>query len=236
MSEPPDLSPAPGERLGFTTALRHVARGRTLARAAMTQVVERYVRANGEVLDLGGFPGASYRPLLQGDVRAIVTVDGRASSGADVIADLETDRLPFDDERFDAVLAFNLLEHLYHHEHAISEAHRVLRSTGRFFVYVPFLVGYHPDPHDFFRYSAPCLQRKLEDAGFDEVEVATVGGRFAAAANLALGGVPTRLVKSAFAMGALLSDAFYYRFARTSTPALFPLGCLAVGRRAAKSG
>jgi SAM-dependent methyltransferase len=225
-----------GERLALSTALRHVAAGRTLARAALTQTIERYVRASGDVLDLGGFPGASYQRQLTGDLGTIVTVDGRASSGADVIANLESDRLPFEDERFDVVLAFNLLEHLYHPEHVIGEAHRVLRRSGQFFVYVPFLLGYHPDPEDFFRYSASCLQRKLEDARFEDVEVATVGGRFASAANLALGGIPTRPVRAALAMFALLSDALYYRLARTSTPALFPLGYLALARRAPKRG
>jgi SAM-dependent methyltransferase len=229
--------PSPqGERLALSTALRHVARGKTLTRAALNQSVDRYVRASGEVLDLGGFPGATYRPLLKGNGGTIVTVDGRAGAGADVIANLESDRLPFDDGRFDVVLAFNLLEHLYHPEHAIGEAHRVLRENGRFFVFVPFLLGYHPDPEDFFRYSASCLRRKLQDAGFQDVEVAAVGGRFASAANLALGGIPTRPVRASLITFALLSDALYYRFARTSTRAQFPLGYLAMARRALNHG
>lgn len=51
--------------------------------------------------------------------------------------DLSFDRLPWDDASFDAVAAWEVLEHVENPHHAIREAHRVLRPGGSFFISVP---------------------------------------------------------------------------------------------------
>jgi hypothetical protein len=109
----------------------------------------------------------------------------------------------------------------------------VLCAGGTLFVWVPFLIGYHPDPEDFYRYSESSLRRKLAAAGFEHVRVFAIGGRFTAAANHAIGGLPGAPLKALVAALAVLTDRLYYRVARSSTPSAFALGYLAVGQRAA---
>jgi ubiquinone/menaquinone biosynthesis C-methylase UbiE len=53
-----------------------------------------------------------------------------------VVADCEQ-RLPWDDDSFDRVLAIHLLEHLYNLPAALDEVARVLRPDGLFSVVIP---------------------------------------------------------------------------------------------------
>jgi SAM-dependent methyltransferase len=53
-----------------------------------------------------------------------------------VVADCEQ-RLPWDDDSFDRVLAIHLLEHLYNRPAALDEVARVLRPDGVFSVVIP---------------------------------------------------------------------------------------------------
>jgi SAM-dependent methyltransferase len=219
-----------GDALNPFVALRHVARGKTLARAGLAQLVATRVFLAGDVLDLGGGPAASYRGSLPGSNYRVTSVDISEYESPDVLLDLETSPLPFPRDSFDTILAFNLLEHIYNHEHVLREAARVLRRDGTFYLWVPFLIGYHPDPADYFRYTHSCLERKLHSAGFRDLEVSSVGGRFTAAANLALPGIHLRPVEAFVAAAALLLDRVYYRVATSATREQFALGYLATCR------
>jgi SAM-dependent methyltransferase len=219
-----------GEALDPLTAFRHLARGKSLTRAGLAQLIATHVIATGDVLDLGGGASASYREYLPGSNYQLTSVDISKEESPEVVLDLETSPLPFAARSFDTILAFNLLEHIYNHEHVLEEAARVLRRDGTFYLWVPFLIGYHPDPEDYFRYTHSCLERKLRAAGFRAAQIVAVGGRFTAAANLALPGLRFRVVETCAAAGALLLDRFYHQFARTSTREQFALGYLAICR------
>lgn len=74
------------------------------------------------------------------------------------VADLNTDRLPFADEMFDVVSAFEVIEHLWNTDNMISEAHRVLKAGCFFIITTPnlaswvnrllLLLGYLPVHYD----------------------------------------------------------------------------------------
>lgn len=67
--------------------------------------------------------------------------------GVDVVADL-ANRLPFDDETFEAVIANQVLEHIKDLVALVREVHRVLRPGGVFVVHVPYFrsAWAHIDP------------------------------------------------------------------------------------------
>jgi SAM-dependent methyltransferase len=61
--------------------------------------------------------------------------------------------LPFRDGTLDLVISQEVLEHVDNPQHWISEIHRVLKPGGRFYCQLPFIIGYHPGPTDFWRFS-----------------------------------------------------------------------------------
>lgn len=76
-------------------------------------------------------------------------------------------RLPFPDDSFDVVLAQESLEHFEDPFKAVCEIYRVLRPDGRFYVQLPFIIGYHPGPTDFWRFSKEGIRKLVEQAGFN---------------------------------------------------------------------
>ena len=40
---------------------------------------------------------------------------------------------------------------------------------------MPFLVGYHPDPHDFWRYTSETLKKIFEENGFNRAMITLLG-------------------------------------------------------------
>ena len=90
--------------------------------------------------------------------RDIVNVDIFAFDQVDVVCDA-TD-LPFEDESVDVVVNIAMLEHACYPEKIIKEMHRVLKSNGTIFCYLPFIVPYHAAPDDFFRWTiSGCKQQ-----------------------------------------------------------------------------
>jgi SAM-dependent methyltransferase len=77
--------------------------------------------------------------------------------------------LPFADNSFDAVCAFDVIEHIKEHDLAVQEIKRVLRPNGRLFLTVPafnFLWGEHDEiNHHERRYTRKMLVDVVADTG-----------------------------------------------------------------------
>lgn len=82
----------------------------------------------------------------------LVTLDMYADSGADVVHDLDVRPLPFDDEEFDELAAYDVLEHIgrqgdwrgFFDEFA--EYWRILKPAGTFGIIVPINADALADP------------------------------------------------------------------------------------------
>lgn len=101
--------------------------------------------------------------LLDAQPRAEVFGDGGA--------------LPFRSGAVEGVVALQVLEHTPRPAAVIAEAHRVLKSDGRFLVSVPQSYPIHGEPHDYYRYTAYGIRYLLEHAGF-KVESVLPNGSF----------------------------------------------------------
>jgi SAM-dependent methyltransferase len=84
--------------------------------------------------------------------------------------------LPVKDNRFDCIMATEILEHLSSPDQFLREIYRVLKPNGIFFATVPFIWNLHELPHDEFRYTPISLERLLTAAGFSEVTIKPLGG------------------------------------------------------------
>lgn len=84
------------------------------------------------------------------------------------------ERLPFRSAAFNVIITQETLEHVREPDVAVSEMYRVLTPGGLLYCQVPFVIGYHPGPTDFWRFSREGIVQILERAGFscDEIGIA----------------------------------------------------------------
>lgn len=165
----------------FWNTWKQIAAGKTLIRSLMNSALSNYMLEKGVVVDLGGGKNPSYLGFLKGvSETTIENIDAQYGAGAAGNIDFEKDLLPYAAESVDQVLMLNVLEHVYHHAFFVSEAHRILKDGGTVIGFVPFLINYHADPHDYFRYTHEALEKIFMEAGFKDIRIITIGrGPFA---------------------------------------------------------
>ena len=195
--------------------------GQSLARILMNDALRKYT-ISGKVLDIGGARKPDYFKYLNiAENTEIIASDMMLPQSKGI--NFEKDPLPYKNEEIDHVLMFNILEHIFNHQFLMGEAHRVLKNNSKILGFVPFLVNYHPDPHDFFRYTKEALVKILEKAGFKEIEVKEIGrGPFAVNYNNLVFSVPI-IVRIILLPIYYFLDSIFIKF-RPQIRVRYPLG------------
>jgi SAM-dependent methyltransferase len=197
--------------------IRELWKGKSLTRAYLNLHL-RGVRFRGRTIDLGAGRDQNYL-AFHPDSRAVERLDVKL--GAQV--DFETDALPLPNAAFETALLFNVLEHLFDPAHLLADTRRVLRLQGTLQGFVPFLMRYHADPHDYVRYTDEALVRILARAGWSEMVVTPLGeGPFIAALQQVLPCFP-RPLRPLFFVLSLCLDRMFLRL-RPYAKAAYPLG------------
>jgi len=93
----------------------------------------------------------------------MVTLDLVPGPTIDVCANAE--RLPFLDGVFDVVVSQEVLEHVRNPFLAMREMQRVLKPEGLIYCQLPFVIGYHPGPSDFWRFTREGIRALIDQAG-----------------------------------------------------------------------
>lgn len=211
---------------GLLHTLKKLYAGQTLVRIRMnTAFTHETIR--GRVVDIGGGRSPDYFSYLK--TEAGTTIEASDLSLSPI--DFEKDTLPYEKNSVDTALMCNILEHIYHYDHLLSEVSRILRPEGKLIGFVPFWVGYHPDPHDYFRYTHEALAKMLAEAGFEDVKIARVGGGpFAANFNTIVLSFP-RVLRPVLYLPYILLDRFFL-FLRPASIVRFPLGYIFTAKAA----
>jgi SAM-dependent methyltransferase len=151
----------------------------------------------GNVLDFGC--GQKPYENLFGNVSTYVGVDikesghDHTSSKVDVFWDGKT--LPFKDGSFDNVVAFEVLEHVFEVENAITEIHRVLKPGGGLLVSTPFMYKEHEAPFDSARYTSWGMHHLLGKSKFQVLEQKKTSGAVGVICQVALDALGKHFVK-----------------------------------------
>ena len=155
----------------MTTILKKIWAGQSLLRISMN-LGFKGISLKGKVVDIGGGHHPDYFDYF--DMKAVTSVTSVDGSISNI--DFERDPLPFEEGSVDTILCANVLEHMYHYQFLIGEMRRILKPGGALVGFTPFLIQYHPDPHDYFRYTKEALAKIFAEAGFAEVHIKEVGG------------------------------------------------------------
>jgi SAM-dependent methyltransferase len=118
--------------------------------------------------DIGLNVGAGFTEMHP----AVINLDIKPSPSIDCCGSAE--HLPFCSSAFSVIFSQETLEHVQNPYLAVEEMHRVLQKGGILYCQLPFIIGYHPGPSDFWRFSKEGIRELLEHGGFtcEEVEVA----------------------------------------------------------------
>lgn len=117
------------------------------------KMIQQY--PDGLILDCGaGFRPEYYENIVNYEIAPYPTTD--------VLGFAED--LPFDDNSFDAVFSFAVLEHVKYPFQAAAEICRVLKPDGRLAVGAAFLQPMHGYPHHYFNMTNLGLQSLFEES------------------------------------------------------------------------
>jgi SAM-dependent methyltransferase len=135
-------------------------------------------KLQGSVLDVGAGEDTPYKKYINtannGLTHHYVTLDIDLITKADIICPVENMNVP--DNTFDNVIATEVLEHTCDPQKAVDEIYRVLVPGGKCVLTTRFMYPYHPNPHDYYRFSKEAHASMFR--WFNHVEIIPQGNRF----------------------------------------------------------
>jgi len=96
-----------------------------------------------------------------------IGIDISKESRADIILDLNTQKIPFTDEFFDLVIASEIIEHIYNQDFFFKEMIRVVKKGGYIYISAPFMFPQHDLFRDYYRYTELFYKEKLPSIGIN---------------------------------------------------------------------
>ena len=124
------------------------------------------VPAGSSVLDAGAGE-APYRSLFDHVAYESADFEQVDKTYGDTTHVCDLRSIPVDDDRFDAIVFSQVMEHLPEPDAVVAELRRVLRPGGRLFYSGPLFFEEHEQPYDFYRYTSFGVRLVLERAGFE---------------------------------------------------------------------
>jgi SAM-dependent methyltransferase len=115
-----------------------------------------------------------YRSYFEPHVSRYIGADIAENKAAEV--PLIDGRLDMPDNSADFVLSTQVLEHVTDPLLYLQESFRVLRSGGQLLLSTHGIWRYHPDPTDYWRWTAAGLTKIVTDAGFQVTDVQGIMG------------------------------------------------------------
>jgi len=143
-------------------------------------VVKKLPGYKGNVLDIG-CGQSPYKYLLDPDATKYFGIDIIEAKdfgyhNTEIIA-FDGKNIPFEDNKFDAVICTEVLEHVQEFQYLIDEMYRTSKIGADLIVTIPWSARYHYIPYDYFRYTPSSLKTMFSK--FSEVDIRPRGTDFA---------------------------------------------------------
>lgn len=132
-----------------------------------------FQKIKGRVLDTGG-KHSPYKKFIRANKYEVLDI--MSDHDPDYVTDVHDMKI-IKNNTFDSILATELLEHCYNPQKVLDEFYRVLKKKGVVLLSVPFFFPFHPDPHDYYRYTEEGLFYLFRK--FKKVKVIRFGSRAA---------------------------------------------------------
>ena len=151
-------------------------KGRSLLRSFQNFEIKKKVKLFGNCLDLGAKnQSQSYYEFIKINNDTKITYTDFYHNGDEILNFDLNSKFPINDNSFDNILIFNVLEHIYDTNNVLSETHRILSKNGILYGATPFLFRHHEDPNDFWRFTDQAMYQLLQNHGFKNIKVVRQG-------------------------------------------------------------
>lgn len=104
----------------------------------------------------------------------VLNLDIFAGKGINIVG--TGSQLPFKDASVSLVVCQEVLEHVASPSAVIAEVSRVLRRGGTFYFQVPFQIGFHPGPKDYWRFSRQGCEELLNSDNWNVEKIELTQG------------------------------------------------------------
>lgn len=135
----------------------------------------------GDTLDFGAGNG-KYKQIILPHTKKYIGFDMKAGKDIDVVGDVLNP--PFNESSFDTIICTQVLEHVEKPWVVAEHMERILKPGGICIATAPFMVPYHADPYDFFRYTQQGIESLFKNHGFSIVESGRYGNTPAVLAEM----------------------------------------------------
>ena len=129
----------------------------------------------GKVLDLGAGM-AKYKETIKKHAADYIACDVKKNENIDMVCNVTN--LVFPPESFDTVISTQVFEHVDNPFMVAQEIKKVLKMGGNAIITAPFMLPFHADPKDHFRFSREGLEEIFKSSGFEIIDSGTYGGFF----------------------------------------------------------
>ncbi len=168
----------------FWHMARELFAGYSISRTGMRWLFRQWRdEIRGVVVEAPCGKESSRVPLPDRQIDMYVGVDINKEFNPTVVADIEKG-FPLKDDFADTVIMANSLYLFREPQKILEDVRRVLKPGGTIMLAVPLVWQYYPEPKDYWRFTGEGLEYVLEQAGFKDITIMPVGGRWTAAAVL----------------------------------------------------
>jgi SAM-dependent methyltransferase len=142
-----------------------------IRRALWKSLLEFAPLIRGNVLDFGcgSKPYESLFTAAQSYTGVDIEVSGHEHVNSKVDIYYDGKILPLDNDQFDAVVSFEVFEHVFNLGDILSELSRVTKDSGLLLLSIPFAWPEHEIPYDFARYTSFGITHLLSLHRFDVI-------------------------------------------------------------------
>jgi SAM-dependent methyltransferase len=156
-------------------AYTELSKGRSILRLIHNFFLKN-ILINGTTLDIGskGYYSAYEFMKKDNDCNVFFLDNYSSDSKINLIKMNLEEKLSIENNIYDTVILFNVIEHIENYKQLVAETNRILKNNGKLELFVPFLFRYHEDPKDYVRLTHYYLKKILEKNNF-KVELTLIG-------------------------------------------------------------
>lgn len=202
----------------------------SILRISQIMIVKK-LKVKGLTLDIGSKASINNVSNFIQTNQKIIYADKYSKNPDDLKIDLEDCNQNFQ-KKFQNVLLFNVLEHIYNFKNCLKVCYSLLETNGSFYGSTPFFFRIHGSPNDYFRYTEQSLVKLLKEQGFREIKIVNLNGGiflcFFSSISLLANRIP--FLNNIFFIIFQLLDLFISIFSKHSKN-IYPLGYFFEGKK-----